>query len=230
MNYFLPILALAVLLTGCTKSGQQESGDLPDDWQSYENTALNYRIGIPEAAYIPNKSPTSEQVFFGNIKMASENKGNEYDIYLYGDSKTLSNCSPFLTGASEMIQITEITGTAWGKVDFWDDNHKRRLIVEDALRRGEQPPAPLCAPPAPPNGTTYFECPTTEEKRTLSPEEINSISCRQRRRDHELQHGINSAYALCSEKNGKTIVICVSQVTDNPDFAKQIFETFRWTD
>jgi len=40
----------------------------------------------------------------------------------------------------------------------------------------------------------------------------------------------SSAYALCSEKDGKTVVICISQVTDNPDLAKQIFETFRWTE
>jgi hypothetical protein len=39
-----------------------------------------------------------------------------------------------------------------------------------------------------------------------------------------------SAYALCSGKDGKTVVICISQVTDNPDLARRIFETFRWTD
>jgi hypothetical protein len=36
-------------------------------------------------------------------------------------------------------------------------------------------------------------------------------------------------YALCSENNGKTVVICISQMTDNPQLAKEIFETFRWT-
>ncbi|MDD4319841.1 MAG: hypothetical protein PHW10_05990 [Candidatus Peribacteraceae bacterium] len=39
-----------------------------------------------------------------------------------------------------------------------------------------------------------------------------------------------AGYALCSEKDGKTVLICVTQVIDNPDLAKQIFETFRWTD
>ena len=38
-----------------------------------------------------------------------------------------------------------------------------------------------------------------------------------------------AAYALCSEKDGKTVVICISQMTDNPEQAKEIFETFRWT-
>jgi hypothetical protein len=36
-------------------------------------------------------------------------------------------------------------------------------------------------------------------------------------------------YALCSEKDDKTVVICISQMTDNPEQAKEIFETFRWT-
>lgn len=38
-----------------------------------------------------------------------------------------------------------------------------------------------------------------------------------------------ATYAFCSEKNEKSVVICISQVIDNPDLAKQIFETFRWT-
>lgn len=36
-------------------------------------------------------------------------------------------------------------------------------------------------------------------------------------------------YALCSQKNGKTVVICIEQMTDNPDLAEEIFSTFRWT-
>ena len=35
-------------------------------------------------------------------------------------------------------------------------------------------------------------------------------------------------YAFCSEKNNSTIVICILQVKDNRDIARQIFETFRW--
>ncbi len=37
-------------------------------------------------------------------------------------------------------------------------------------------------------------------------------------------------YALCSEKDGKTVVICLTQMTDDPDIAKKIFESFRWTE
>lgn len=36
------------------------------------------------------------------------------------------------------------------------------------------------------------------------------------------------AYALCSEKDGKRVLICISQMTDNPKLAEEIFRTFRW--
>ena len=37
-----------------------------------------------------------------------------------------------------------------------------------------------------------------------------------------------AVYAFCSEKEKKTIVICINQMTDNPALAQQIFESFRW--
>jgi hypothetical protein len=42
--------------------------------------------------------------------------------------------------------------------------------------------------------------------------------------------GAPHVYALCSRKNDRTVVICINQQQDNPELAKQIFETFRWTD
>lgn len=39
-----------------------------------------------------------------------------------------------------------------------------------------------------------------------------------------------AAYVLCSEKDGKTVLICISQATDNPALAEEIFKTFRWID
>lgn len=41
--------------------------------------------------------------------------------------------------------------------------------------------------------------------------------------------GAPFVYAFCSEKDDKTVVICINQQTDNPELAKEIFETFRWT-
>lgn len=42
--------------------------------------------------------------------------------------------------------------------------------------------------------------------------------------------GLTGAFALCAEKEGKAVVVCLSQKTDNPALAEQIFSTFRWTD
>ncbi len=39
-----------------------------------------------------------------------------------------------------------------------------------------------------------------------------------------------AAYVLCSEHHEKSVLICLSQATKNPEQAKQIFETFRWID
>ena len=39
-----------------------------------------------------------------------------------------------------------------------------------------------------------------------------------------------SVYAFCSQHDNKTVIICINQMTDNEKQAKEIFETFRWTD
>jgi len=38
------------------------------------------------------------------------------------------------------------------------------------------------------------------------------------------------AYALCSEKDGKRVVVCIQQIKDDPKLAEEIFSTFRWTE
>jgi hypothetical protein len=44
-------------------------------------------------------------------------------------------------------------------------------------------------------------------------------------------YGHNAAgYAFCAEKNGKTVVICVAQTTDDEAKAKEIFDSFQWND
>ena len=85
---------------------------------------------------------------------------------------------------------------------------------EDAL--------PFCKPPLPNRMEQpyYVECAKEED------EEL----CDQKQRDYEVQHGIYSAYAFCAEKNGKAVAICIQQMTDDEAMAKQIFESFRWTD
>ena len=41
--------------------------------------------------------------------------------------------------------------------------------------------------------------------------------------------GGTNDYAFCSQKDGKTVVICIKQQRDNPELAKQIFDSFKWT-
>ena len=38
-----------------------------------------------------------------------------------------------------------------------------------------------------------------------------------------------AAYAFCSEKDDKTVVICISQMTKNEELATKIFDSFKWT-
>ncbi|MBI3816311.1 hypothetical protein HY285_02065 [Candidatus Peregrinibacteria bacterium] len=38
-----------------------------------------------------------------------------------------------------------------------------------------------------------------------------------------------SSYILCSEKGNVQVAVCISQVTDNPKLAEDIFSTFHWT-
>ena len=37
-------------------------------------------------------------------------------------------------------------------------------------------------------------------------------------------------YAFCSEHAGKQVTICISQQTDNPKLANEIFDSFKWTE
>ena len=39
---------------------------------------------------------------------------------------------------------------------------------------------------------------------------------------------LTSGYALCAEHDGKTVVVCISQMTDDRAMAEKIFSTFRW--
>lgn len=39
----------------------------------------------------------------------------------------------------------------------------------------------------------------------------------------------SAVYALCSQKDNKTVMICINQVTDSSQLAEDIFKTFRWT-
>lgn len=53
----------------------------------------------------------------------------------------------------------------------------------------------------------------------------NDVFCRSIEEPHK-----TSAYAFCAEKDGKAVAICIQQMTDDEALAKEIFESFRWTE
>ena len=173
------------LLAACNQSLSSDDSignrQLSTGWHSYTNTAFNYTIDVPIAAYIPNKSETGAQIFFGNIPfMGKGAKADAYDVLLYG--KRSSPCVPSLTGTSQVTSVPNANEKAeWGSVDIW----------KSLERNGWDPPY-----------------------------DPQNVVC---------TPATKNVYAFCSEKDGKTVVICINQMTDNPALAKEIFETFRWT-
>jgi hypothetical protein len=145
---------------------------------------------------------------------------NDFHISIYDSDKspvTNSSCDPSLMGASVLTPLLLNDGTAnWGRVDFFDHG----------IEEGDTNPTPLCMPPFPP---------TLQERFLAAPPCIQDqkgefkTDCISQLRKYEIKQGLYSAYAMCSEKDGKTVVICISQMKDDPEMAKQIFETFRWT-
>lgn len=47
--------------------------------------------------------------------------------------------------------------------------------------------------------------------------------------DHTHEPTCKGGYAFCSEHAGKQVTICISQQTDNPKLANEIFDSFKWT-
>ena len=113
-----------------------------------------------------------------------------------------SPCSPSLTGASTTTPLPNANGTAeWGRVD------------ESRFGLYALEPEPICQPPI------IYEDFCGEAGQYAGGDCAKSKPARLP----------VAAYALCSHKDGKTVVICISQMTQNEPLAKQIFDTFRWT-
>ncbi len=179
--------------------------------------------------------PSELQEFVG-IELDSNPKNLPNVESYYIDVKSLSipsPCSPSLTGASTTTPLPNANGTAeWGRVDFWDYTGSLAALDNHDVDPLHDPSPPLCTTPHPyvlSESYKFVTCPTAEEEATLSEDDLQWLPCEQRVRDYEIQHGLNTAYALCSHKDGKTVVICISQMTQNEPLAKQIFDTFRWT-
>ncbi len=211
------------MLSGCSISPSRPPS-AETTQQPYTDAPLGYSIAVDPQIFIGDWSSrtttagkTAHSLWNGHL-----DDGQDMFVDIYHSS---TPCAPSLTGVSKPETLSTANGTATaGRVDFWDiDNvfYHRGLADLPSI-------SPLCHPPFPPDDTDRLS-PSCGGKVPRDEAEEHGM-CGQWRRDYELEHGLYSAYALCSEKDGKTVVICVSQVTDDPDLARSIFETFRWTE
>lgn len=168
----------------------------------------------------PSANPHEHRVIDNDFNDNDLDQPNEYRIEITTFSDT--GCPPSLTGISN-TPVTTLTGAnglaTWGRVDFGDDGHE---VKGSDIK-------PLCVSPV--VGMSPSERPKVDcSDLKYSDEVMEYISeCESRQRQYEKHHGMFAAFALCSEGNGKTVLVCITQMTDNPDLAKEIFETFRWT-
>lgn len=162
-----------IIISSCNKS---ITDDTPADFHTYIDSG--YLINVPLGFKYAEKAPSDEYYYFG-YPIDVKNVVRSIEFY----NSEISTCTPFLTGASTMIELPDANGFAvWGRMDFFKMYSGEGGIID---HEGERP---LCAQPS------------SSENR----------------------------YAFCSEKNGKTIVICIEQSTDDSKLAEEIFQTFRW--
>jgi hypothetical protein len=193
-------------------------------FHEYSNQDVGYSFAVPQG--FSHEQDDRDGMFFG---YADTSVFGHVAVQAYDAIGVDIPCAPSLTGASKTAPLTDTGADAsWGRVDFWDtDNvlYKLRIAAEDPTK---PIPVPLCHPPFPPSVQDRLSPPCGGKVPQSEAEEDGM--CGQWRRDYELKHGLYSAYALCSEHNGKTVVICLSQATDDPKMAEEIFSTFRWTE
>jgi hypothetical protein len=141
-------------------------------------------------------------------------------------------CPPLGIKVPTKISIGNDEGQ-WGRTDFWDRSDAMYLWrIRDEWRPEDA--SPFCKPsfPSLQEKRQYVDCPPSPKDIHMHESEtgVEWVSCEQRQRNYEIEHGLYSAYAFCAEKDGKAVAICIQQMTDNEAMAKEIFETFRWTD
>jgi hypothetical protein len=172
----------------------------------------NINIQIPIELRIFETGDQDQLIADNDSNQNDLDRPGEYRISIFDNQA--SKCSPSLTGASS---LTSLSSAAWGRVDAFDRG----------IEGGEGSPNSLCRPFFPYDLEERFRAAPPciqDQKGEFKTDCINQL------RKYEIKQGLYSAYAMCSEKDGKTVVICISQMKDDPEMAKDIFETFRWTE
>lgn len=143
-------------------------------------------------------------MYFGYAKTSKTG-----DILIGVHDTSFSPCSNMGVSEPKVLVLGNGDNAVWGRVDARD-------ILPDEV--GDTPlPNPLCMPPLPQSLRDRLYLPCTEEE-----------NCENKQRQYEIDRGMYSAYVMCSEKEEKSVLICISQIKDNEPLAKQIFETFQW--
>ena len=206
MDRILALLITGALLVSCTPN----NGDLENAKNGrYVNTLYSYSLNVPYDIISTNPSQTGSSVGFINYDHWKNNPPkNGYYLFI----KTESACPPL--GVTEPKAMNASAGKAWwGRSDFFEKYRTHDVRDEDRS---------ICNPPSPIGVTRkYVECEETD---------FDTNDCGRKNRQYEIDHGMYSAYAFCADKNGKAVTICIQQMTDDEEMAKQIFESFRWTD
>jgi hypothetical protein len=196
------ITAAALMLSACNISIQDEiDGRNISKWPWF---SIQSTIAFQKSIERPDGSLAL--ITYDNAQMQRDI--DDVGVYLYPNN---TSCPPL--GVTEPLTLNQEDGEAWwGRSDFFEKYRTHDVRDEDRS---------ICNPPSP-SGTTrkYVECEETD---------FDVNNCARKNRDYEIVNGMYSAYAFCAEKDGRAVAICIQQMTDDEQQAKEIFESFRWT-
>lgn len=175
MRKLLMIIGIFVAFSGCGLPDGEKINNTENTLQKFSFSEIE--LSVSEDLKIRPSADQDHRILDNDFNNNDLDQPHEYRIEFFSTSM---NCSPSLTGASQMQALSNANGQVqWGKVDLSD------LMGQEGYM--------------PSYDTDNVKCGTTA-----------------------------NAYALCAERDGRTVVICINQVADNPAFAEETFETFRW--
>jgi len=213
---------IGIVLTGCITTTGMISNQEYDN--CFNTIVIKDHKLVPEYCKTKKEKRTFNGLFFsiivpGNVFNLHGNTGGDTWLTIYKNNTpnpaeeiesaihilpdTQFTCTPFALGVSK-LQERELEGTkVWtGRVDVFDYSGYIHNYPHE--ENGLLP----CRPPV----IGYAPLPEGAPEGSM-------------------EGGKSSfAYALCSEKDGKRVVVCIQQMTDNPALAEEIFSTFKWTE
>src|SRR3989339_1203637 len=119
MKNFLLSYVLLLTLTACSVEQNQQtpviSDSLPTQKYTYSNRAFGYQVSIPPQIFVPGKSQTGTQIFFGNINAFEGNDPTALNVFIF----TPANCSKMGVSTPSIFNNNNDLKRQ-GRVDFYD--------------------------------------------------------------------------------------------------------------